>query len=83
MGCNTKAPKPPKTDLLSPNISKQSCLKYTLNESKNSWELVSVSDIQSCNGILGVTREDYVILDKYRVELTNWIENNCGPKSNR
>lgn len=50
---------------------------------KLEWYLVENMELKKCNGIFGVTIDDYKKLKNYSRELEKWIGRNCGPTNNR
>lgn len=93
ISCATKAPLPPKVDLLQPIINVQVCengeckilnvCKRWRIDDKKEWVLVGNEDLKgSCNGIFGVTVDDFTKMRDYSRKLESWIGNNCGSKDN-
>ncbi len=40
-------------------------------------------ELKKCNGIFGVTVDDFTKLRDYSRKLEKWIGRNCGPSNNR
>jgi len=89
-----EVPKPPKVNFYQPlnkikvcenNICKEIiiCKVWSLDEEQNKWILVENADIKKCNGIFGVTTDDFNKFREFGRELKTYIENNCGTSSYR
>lgn len=89
------APIPPRVDLRQPIIDTKVCDSdgencYILNtcklwrvNNKLEWYLVENMELKKCNGIFGVTVDDFTKLRDYSRKLEKWIGRNCGPTNNR
>ena len=77
--CATKAPIPPRVSLYQPVFSLNRCYVYSMNDDE-SWEISNKLPIESCNGIFGVTADDFNKLRDYSRRLKSFIENNCSKR---
>lgn len=93
-GCKTpQAPRPPKVTLYQPIINSKVCengscqiisvcKQWDFDEKENKWVLTANHDISKCNGIFGVTADDFNKIRDFSREMQSYIENNCGTKPN-
>jgi hypothetical protein len=93
-GCKTtEAPKPPDVILFQPIINAKvcengvcslisRCNEYHLDKKQNKWILFVKHPIEKCNATFGIDVDTFNKIREYSRELTTYIENNCGTKSN-
>jgi len=75
--CATKAPLPPRVDLYQPILSLNRCNVYRMNNDEV-WEIVDRLPLEACNGVFGVTADDFNKLRDYSRRLKSFISNNCN-----